>query len=86
MFKLILDQYYFAYNSCMSETLNALAKLLSDQYPEVKKETSILVQNFCKKLPKEIGLNAKPILLVLGQNTLHQHSKVRKITVEGIMQ
>eukprot|EP00330_Aristerostoma_sp_ATCC50986_P010037 CAMPEP_0114588744 /NCGR_PEP_ID=MMETSP0125-20121206/11374_1 /TAXON_ID=485358 ORGANISM="Aristerostoma sp., Strain ATCC 50986" /NCGR_SAMPLE_ID=MMETSP0125 /ASSEMBLY_ACC=CAM_ASM_000245 /LENGTH=160 /DNA_ID=CAMNT_0001785301 /DNA_START=231 /DNA_END=713 /DNA_ORIENTATION=- len=61
-----------------------LAKALGDQYPDVKREASSFVMDLSKKLGDKIDDNAGVIVKALAQNLSHQHSKVRKITIEAI--
>lgn len=48
----------------------------------VTQEASELVSLFCKLMPEHIGLNARNIVKSLSLNTKHQHSKIRKVSVE----
>lgn len=41
-----------------------------------------MVSLFCKLMPEHIGLNARNIVKSLSLNTKHQHSKIRKVTIE----
>lgn len=79
---IIVDKWTVCFNSDMAAMSSALQKLQTDPYPEIKKETGIVIQKFCKQLPEQIGLNARAILISLAENTRHQHSKVRKLSLE----
>ena len=82
LLKKLLNDYREVFRSAMGSASDVLAKVLLDKYPEVKREAAELVQQFCNSLPEHIGLNAKQIVKSLALNAKHQHSKVRKVTVE----
>lgn len=82
MLKAILRDSPEVFKSCMSAVADVLSKVLTDKYPEVKREAAELVSLFCAKLPDYIGLNGKSIVRSLCLNTKHQHAKVRKVTFE----
>ena len=82
MLKPILKEYPDIFKSCMASVSDVLSKILTDKYPEIKREASELVCLFCVSLPEYIGLNAKSIVKSLCLNIKHQHSKVRKVTLQ----
>jgi dynein assembly factor 5 len=77
----LLKDYKDAFRSCMGTVLDVLGKALLDKYPEVKRETSELICEFCLKMPDHISLNGKTLVKALATNTKHQHTKIRKTTI-----
>ncbi|KAL4450906.1 hypothetical protein ABPG74_011748 [Tetrahymena malaccensis] len=62
----------------------AISRLLQDQYPEVKKTGATLVEECSKYLKQYIGHHGLQIAKSLAKNFEHQHSKVRKVTVQAL--
>ena len=73
-----------AFRPHMSTASDALAKVLLDKFPEVKRQAAETVRVFCSKMPEQIGLNARQIIKSLAKNTEHNHSKIRKVSVEVV--
>ncbi len=48
-----------------------LSRALTDSFPEVKKEASLLVVDFAEKLPKKIGHHSISVVKNLGLNLSH---------------
>ena len=85
----------------ISEYSFMLVKILSDSSPDSKKvniiffllekrkflkEAAHLIVVSSEKLRKTIGYHSNPILKALAVNSNHQHSKVRKATLEVMFQ
>lgn len=68
----------------ISLTILALEKILQDKFPEVKKEASNFIKKLSLALPIELGINSKNIIIEISKNNLHQHSKVRKSSLEAL--
>ncbi|KAL4472321.1 hypothetical protein ABPG72_002804 [Tetrahymena utriculariae] len=62
----------------------AISRLIQDQYPEVKKTGATLVEECSKQLKQYIGHHGLQIAKSLAKNFEHQHSKVRKVTVQAL--
>lgn len=56
----------------------SVLSLLSDKYPEVKKQTSTLITQLALSHPNPFSLNVRGILLSLLKNCKHNRSKVRQ--------
>lgn len=68
----------------ISLTILALEKILQDNYSEIKKETSNFIKKLSLALPIELGINPKNIIIEICKNNSHQHSKVRKSSLEAL--
>lgn len=77
----LLKHYKDSFRICMGVVLDVLGKALLDKFPEVKRETSELICDFCQMMPDYIALNGKTLVKALASNIKHQHTKIRKITV-----
>lgn len=74
-----------AFRPHMSTASDALGKVLLDKFPDVKRQAAETVRLFCAQMPEQIGLNARQIIKSLAKNTEHNHSKIRKVSVEVIL-
>lgn len=79
--RVLLKKYKEVYRSCMGAVLDVLGKSLLDKYPEVKRETSELICEFCQTMPDHIALNGKNLVKALSANIKHQHAKIRRSTI-----
>lgn len=77
----LLKLYRDSFRSCMGIVLDVLGKALLDKFPEVKRETSELICDFCQTMPDYISLNGKNLVKALAANIKHQHTKIRKVTI-----
>lgn len=59
-----------------------LLRCLHDSSPEIKRETSTLIQIASKLIPSFIGEHSKSILNSLNPNCTHQHFRIRSYTIE----
>eukprot|EP00826_Nyctotherus_ovalis_P017290 TRINITY_DN15082_c0_g3_i1.p2 TRINITY_DN15082_c0_g3~~TRINITY_DN15082_c0_g3_i1.p2 ORF type:complete len:189 (-),score=43.09 TRINITY_DN15082_c0_g3_i1:135-701(-) len=68
----------------LEEVSSTVSKALLDSNPTMKEDCAIFVNELSKSLKAELGHHAKPILNSLVQNTKHQRSKIRKLSVRAI--
>jgi hypothetical protein len=60
----------------------SLSKALMDSFPAVKSSCADLLCKLCAIMPQDVRLYIKPLLKGLCTNVMHQHSKVRSMTLK----
>jgi len=84
LLKLIVQKNEIEVIPFLTELSAGLSKLLLDANPTMKEECAIFIGLVSQKLKAKIGHHAKNMLLALAQNTKHQRSKVRRLSIRGI--
>lgn len=78
----LIPHFDASYYRLMGETTQAVASLLQDKFPEVKKATCLYIERLIPVYSEQIAAGAKKMLLPLINNCFHAHSKIRKISLE----
>lgn len=66
----------------MSDFAVAISRILQDTYPEVKKTAASLIETCSVHLRSNIGHHGVTVAKSLAKNLEHQHSKVRRVTLQ----
>ena len=61
-----------------------LSRALQDSNPEMKQRAALFAGKLCRELQDKIGVYMKTSVVSMAGNLAHQHSKVRKITLNGM--
>jgi hypothetical protein len=61
-----------------------LSKVATDANPEMKQKAAKFSGELCRELKDKVGPYLKNTVLSLVKNLHHQHSKVRKSTLQGL--
>jgi len=76
-------QYNKAFQQNLADIAFMISKEITDQFPDAKKECSMLVIELSNELKDKLGDHAGTIAKSLVKNFAHNHYKVRKITLEA---
>ena len=68
----------------LAELTSSLSKVLLDANPAMKEECAMFLGILSHKLKTKIGHHSKAMLASLVQNTKHQRSKVRRLSIRAI--
>jgi hypothetical protein len=74
----------FTDNRLVEKVISVLPKLLSDNFPAVKRACADLVVLLAEMHPSLMRFHAKALIKGLEVNALHQHSKTRSMTLTAI--
>ena len=66
------------------EVTDKIAKILLDQFPEVKQQVCCLINELAQVPEVRLGLYGKDLINGLVKNSRHQRRNVRKSSVEAI--
>lgn len=80
----ILDRKADQFLPQLSEVTNMLSKVLLDANPDMKNKASDFTSKLWEWLPEKVGSRTKKIVISLTENLKHQHSKVRKSSLNGL--
>jgi len=61
-----------------------LSKAATDANPEMKQRSAKFAGEICRELKEKVGHYMKNTVISLVKNLHHQHSKVRKSTLQGL--
>lgn len=64
------------------ETVQAVASLLQDKFPEAKKQGCVLLEALMPLYAEQTAANSKKLLLQLCNNCFHAHSKIRRVSID----
>jgi hypothetical protein len=68
----------------LSEIMHTISKVLTDSYADIKREASQFVIDLSHGIKESVGSHSMPVIKSLAKNLSHQHSKVRKATIESL--
>ena len=87
---LLLRNIIFVYKDCTSlsayfeDLLTILVRTVTDNYPNVKKESCQCISELAKTLPRYFYSHSKSFVKPVLSNFAHQHYKVRVVSVKTI--
>jgi len=79
---LLSDKYQFLPKT--AEVCNMLSKAATDANPEMKQQAAKFAGELCRELKDKVGQYMRSTVVSLVKNLQHQHSKVRKTTLQGL--
>eukprot|EP01022_Parablepharisma_sp_SALTPOND_P026688 TRINITY_DN64634_c3_g1_i1.p3 TRINITY_DN64634_c3_g1~~TRINITY_DN64634_c3_g1_i1.p3 ORF type:complete len:378 (-),score=42.57 TRINITY_DN64634_c3_g1_i1:1351-2385(-) len=82
--KLIVEKNEIEVIPFLPELTSALSKVLLDPNPAMKEECAVFLGVLSHKLKAKLGHHSKAVLHSLIQNTKHQRSKVRRLSIRAI--
>lgn len=68
----------------MSTIALMLSRAIADSNPEMKQKAALFAGKLCRELPTNTGAYMQATVQSLAANLTHQHSKVRKVTLQGM--
>jgi len=68
----------------LSEIMHTISKVLTDSYADIKREASQFVIDLSHGIRESVGSHSMAVIKSLAKNLSHQHSKVRKATIESL--
>ena len=84
----LLDQMlsinFYPFVPQLTEVCTMLSKILLDANPEMKNKASNFWIKLCDKISEKWGIRMKRVVISLTENLKHQHSKVRKSSLNAL--
>lgn len=80
----LLDKDAYQFVPQLSDVSVMLSKALLDANPDMKNNAASFCVKLCEKLPDKIGGRMKKVVISLTENLKHQHSKVRKSSLNAL--
>jgi len=84
LMKIFSKGYTQAFNQNLSEIMYTISKILTDTFADIKKDASLFVITLSHGLKDTVGVHSNLVIKALAKNLGHQHSKVRKATIESL--
>jgi len=84
LLELLLDKDCLQFVPQLSDVSVMVSKILLDNNPEMKNKASAFCVKLWEKLPDKCGNRMKRVVISLTENLKHQHSKVRKGSLNAL--